>query len=84
MDSYDLTPEQLDRINKRLRPTLGYLTRLAKRMHAERFPEVDQLRLLTIEARNALRSLTMSVHYLSCRDSTGQPRPPAAKDDPRK
>jgi hypothetical protein len=47
MDSSDLTPEQLERINKRLRPMLGYLTRLAKRMHAERFPEIDELRLPT-------------------------------------
>jgi hypothetical protein len=51
----------------RLRPTLGYLTRLAKRIDAEGFPHDDPLRQ---EALAAQQALTMTLHYMTC-DNVG-------------
>jgi hypothetical protein len=70
MDRRDIMPEQAQKMVDRLRPTLGYLPRLAKRIDAEGFPHDDPLRRQALAARQAMKALTMTLHYLTC-DNVG-------------
>ena len=72
MDSHDLTPEQLHALTERLRPTLGYLNRLLRRMEAEGFPPHDKLLRTATEAEDRLQHLLTVLHYLGCPESAGR------------
>jgi hypothetical protein len=72
MDSRDLTPEQLRALTERLRPMLGYLTRLCERMDAEGFPPHDKLLRTACEAQDRLQHLLTVLHYLGCPETTGR------------
>lgn len=69
MRSDDLTDARA--LAERLRPMLGYLSRLTKRMEQERFPVDDELYLSARGAYNAMHDLTVKTHYLSCKGQTG-------------
>ena len=73
MRSNDLTADQAQTLAVRLRPMLGYLSRLTKRMEQERFPDDDELLLSAREAYNAMHDLTIKAHYLICKGQTGGP-----------
>jgi hypothetical protein len=45
---------------------LGYLRRLLKRMNKRRFPSDDPLFVATLEAYDAIHTLNVHLHYLSC------------------
>jgi len=63
MDSRDLTPDQLQRMTARLRPTLGYLHKLIERIEAESFPATDKLLRTAGEAEDRLQHLLTVLHY---------------------
>ena len=71
MRSTDLTAKQAQALAERLRPMLGYLSRLTKRMEQERFLDDDELLLSAREAYNAVHDLTVKAHYLGCKGQTG-------------
>ena len=63
---------QAERINTRLRPTLGYLGKLLRRMEQRDFPPDDKLYLLVKDAHDALFALNTETHYLSCSGGVGR------------
>ena len=63
MNSRDLTPEQARLMAEKLRPTLGYLTRLQRRMDEEKFPAHDPVYVTVSEAQAAMQDLCMVLHY---------------------
>jgi hypothetical protein len=71
----DLTPAQAERLKQSVRPMLGYLGRLKKRMEKRRFPNDDRLFLTVLKAYDAIHELNVHVHYLSCESGVGR-RPP--------
>src|SRR5262245_2425750 len=71
----DLTREQARAIKKKIRPMLGYLNRLKKRMDRRKFPHNDPLFNEVVNAADALHRLNVSIHYLSCGQSTGSGYP---------
>jgi hypothetical protein len=66
-----ITAVQADVLAVKLRPMLGYLNRLLKRMEKTGFPPDDRLVKMTVDARNAMHELTVAVHYASCPGKTG-------------
>ena len=72
MDSRDLTPDQLQRMTARLRPTLGYLSRLQARMERQGFPARDRTFTAVCEAQAAMQGLLVELHYLKCPGTTGR------------
>jgi hypothetical protein len=66
MDSDQLKPWQAKVMCAALRPTLGYLSRLRDRIEKRRFPPTDKLLRLTTAAYEALHTLTIELHYMSC------------------
>jgi hypothetical protein len=65
MNSNDLTREQAEAISQKIGPMLGYMNRLKKRMN-QVFVRDDPLFAQVIDAADALHTLNVSIHYLSC------------------
>src|SRR5262249_7692802 len=74
MDSTQLQPWQARRIRDALRPALGYLSRLQRRMELTGFPPGDPLYLATVRAQRAMQDLLVELHYLSCQSGVGRAR----------
>jgi hypothetical protein len=55
-----------------LRPALGYLHRMRQRMGRRGFLPNDELLKLTVSAYNAIHSLTVELHYMSCESGVGR------------
>ena len=66
MRSDDLPREQLDRLRLRLRPSLGYLSRLKTRMERRGFSVHDKMFALVLKSHAAMQELVMEIHYLAC------------------
>lgn len=62
MHSRQLTAEQLRILAARIRPHLGYLTRLERRMEQEKFPADDRLYELTCDAQEAVQALFVELN----------------------
>ena len=75
VDSNGLMPWQAKRIAAALRPALGYLSRLQRRMEQRGFPPRDPLYQLVERAYMALHHLFIELHYRSCDGGVGRPRP---------
>ena len=72
MDSTRIKPWQAKLMYATLRPALGYLCRLREHMERRGFPPNDKLLKLTIAAYNAIHSLTVELHYMSCESGVGR------------
>ena len=72
MDSTRIKPWQAKLMHATLRPALGYLYRLREHMERRGFPPNDKLLKLTIAAYNAIHSLTVELHYMSCESGVGR------------
>jgi hypothetical protein len=72
MDSTKIKPWQAKLMYATLRPALGYLCRLRERMERRGFPPNDKLLKLTEAAYNAIHSLTVELHYMSCEGGVGR------------
>ena len=71
MDSKRLKTWQAKKMHDRLRPTLGYLSRLVQRMEQTRFPADDPLYRDALLAQAEMQGLVMRLHYLSCASGVG-------------
>ena len=71
----DLTPAQAERLKQSVRPMLGYLGKLKKRMEKRRFPVDDRLYLSVLKDYDAIHELNVHVHYLSCESGVGRKVP---------
>ena len=65
MNSSELQTWQARKIRDVLRPALGYLSRLKRRMEVTGFPPDDELYVLTVKAQQLMQELLMELHYLS-------------------
>ena len=65
MDLSDLTREQAEAINRRLGPTLGYLTRLTDRMQKRAWTFSDPTYVAARKAHDALHEMCVRLHYQS-------------------
>ena len=72
MNSQSLTPDQADRIRREIGKSLNYLYRLRQRMEEADFPPGDQLYRAVVTAQDAMASLNVDAHYLSCRGGVGR------------
>jgi hypothetical protein len=72
MDSRDLTPEQCRKLQQQLRPSLLYLHALLERCRQQAFPTDDKVRQLAEAAHDAVFSLNVELHYLSCEHGVGR------------
>ena len=72
MDRSNVKKSQAKAISQALFPKINYLFRLRKRMEEVGFPPNDKLYLLVCKAYDAMRQLSVEVHYLSC-DGVGNP-----------
>jgi hypothetical protein len=66
-----LTTEQCRVLADQAGRMLRYLHRLVGRMEHLRFPHDDKLLRVSREAENAMHTLFVTTHYMSCRDSVG-------------
>ena len=73
MDSKKLKTWQAQKMVDRLRPTLGYLSRMVRRTELTRFPATDPLYLDAVKAQAEMQGLVVRLHYLSCSSGVGQP-----------
>jgi len=71
MDSTKLKAWQARLMYTTLRPALGYLHRMRERMDRRGFPPNDKLLKLTVAAYNAIHSLPVELHYMSCASGVG-------------
>jgi hypothetical protein len=69
-----LTPDQARKIHDALRPATGYLWRLVERMNRTGLDvrDPDLYRRVTA-ALDAMHSLTVELHYQSCKSGVGRP-----------
>src|SRR5207249_893119 len=70
----DLTAEQLDQLCEQVSRSQRYIQSLHERIEQRRFPYSDELRQHVARACDALHSLWVSVHYLTCDRTAGRPR----------
>ena len=73
MDADMLRPWQAERMLEVLRPTLGYLSRLQRRMEKVGFLPTDPLYVQVRLAYDSMHSLCMDLHYRSCKSGVGKP-----------
>ena len=73
MDSGDLTTHQADQMHKSMFPLVNYLSRTVKRMERTGFPPNDPLFTSARRAYDEVRSLTVELHYLSCKSGVSRP-----------
>jgi hypothetical protein len=72
MDSQDLTAEQCQAMQAQIRKQQRYFDQLLERMNETGFPPRDPLRRDVTEARDQLKGLWMTLHYLQCAGRTGR------------
>ena len=75
MRADDLTREQAGAVKNKLRPMLGYLGRLKRRMVQRGFLSDDPLLSAVVRAEDAVHALHIQLHYLSCGDVVGRSSP---------
>ncbi len=67
-----LKPDHAQQVHDRLRPTLGYLSKLKIRMHELDVDEGDPLFRQILEAHSAMQGLVVMLHYDSCTTGVGR------------
>lgn len=65
---------QAERISKEMFHCVNYLSRLQGRMVEVGFVRKDKLLQLVREAYDAMRCLSVELHYLSCQGGVGRPK----------
>jgi hypothetical protein len=72
MDSDDLTAEQATKMHESLFRLANYLRRVVARMEKRGFPPDDRLYQHAKRAYDAVCSLGVELHYLSCKSGVGK------------
>jgi hypothetical protein len=83
MDSSNLTTEQADQMHKSLFRLANYLSRVVRRMERTGFPPHDPLFKSASRAYDAVCSLCMDLHYMSCKSGVGRPPAQDRKNEDR-
>lgn len=65
MQTADLTGEQLDALQKQLRPMIVFMRKLHARMTAQQFPATDLLRLRTLTTLDQLEAMQHVLEQLA-------------------
>jgi hypothetical protein len=73
MDGTDLTTEQARKMHQSLFRLANYLSRVVRRMEQTGFPPDDHLYQTTKRAYDAVCTLCMELHYLSCKSGVARP-----------
>ena len=73
MDHRDVQPWQAAKIGEQIGPMLRYLGKLRRRMEQVGFVPNDKLYRRVSDAYNAMHSLCVTLHYLSCEHGVGDP-----------
>jgi hypothetical protein len=73
MDSSELTTEQACKMHQSLFRLANYLSRVVRRMEKKGFPPDDHLYQTTKRAYDAVCTLCMELHYLSCKSGVARP-----------
>jgi hypothetical protein len=73
MNSEDIKTWQAKKVNEKIGPTLGYLTRLKARLDKRGFKSSDPFYQIVAKAQDALQHLVTETHYLSCKSGVGRP-----------
>ena len=73
MDSGDLTAARAETMRDARGPYIRYLHKMKRRMEARGFPLTDELLEKQTVAYDAAHTLTMALHYLSCKSGVGRP-----------
>jgi hypothetical protein len=68
-----LTRAQAEKIKDRIDPTTEYICKLCARMNKVGCPDGDSFRIALERAHDAMRSLSMELHYISCKSGVGRP-----------
>ena len=66
MDRASLELWQAERLRDAVTPMHGYLNKLRRRMEKVGFPHADPLFQFVVAAENAVHSLWVNLHYLTC------------------
>jgi len=72
MDCDELSKEQLETLKDQMGRSQQYFRVLKERMEGGKFPYNDELRQRVEKVCDALHSLWVSLHYMSCKGQTGQ------------
>jgi hypothetical protein len=72
MDSADLSRQQIEALEARVRPMLAWLSKLSSRMDHRGWSPDDRLRELAWTSRNALHDLSVELHQMR---TSGMGRP---------
>ena len=72
--SSQLTREQIEALQAKLRPMLAWLSKLGGRMDHNSWLPDDKLQLLTCTARDALHDLNCERHEMTCSGVGRKPR----------
>jgi hypothetical protein len=76
-----LTPEQAQKIRDSIGPTFGYLLRLIERTEQKGLRNGEpKLYQLVRRAEDVMHSLSIELHYQSCRHGLGRPPTAGASD----
>ena len=82
MNRESLQPWQADRLFQALYPGMNYLSRLKLRMEQVGFLPDDPLYRHVAAAYDAMFSLRVELHYLSCRSGVGKPSTQSGASSP--
>jgi len=74
MNSTDLTKAQAAKVHAAMASTVGYLSRLVRRLDAQNFPPDDRLYVAAHKAQAAMSELVMCLHYFGCSGVGGPAR----------
>jgi hypothetical protein len=81
MRAEDLTRAQAAAVKNKLRPMLGYLGRLKRRMVQRGFLSEDPMLAAVVRAEDAVHALHIQLHYLSCGEVVGRSSPKSEECD---
>ena len=76
-----LTTDQAQQVHDRLRPTLGYLSKLERRLRELRCHHRDPLFAKVTAAQQAMQDLVMELHYESGGHGVASRREPSCRGD---
>jgi hypothetical protein len=74
MDSTQLTDERLARLKEIVGRHLRFYNRLTDRMNRVGFRGTDPLLIAAFEAQHKVQSLSVELHYASCKSGVGRER----------
>lgn len=72
MREYELSTTQASMIRDALHPTLGFLTKLERRLAELGCDSTDRVYQLVVGAQDAMHGLSVELNYRSCKTGVGR------------